>query len=195
MPEEQDRVSKGVEGEGLTRERPCMLVSACLLGVRCRYDGRDSEAPALVGRVHDFMPLAVCPEQLGGLSTPRPPATIQGGDGRDVLEGNARLWNERGEDVTALFLKGAQETLRLARICRARVALFKDRSPSCGLNTPYCERPGGGMGVTAALLQAEGIRIVEIRPDSAFPPQDLADDRELWGGGGAFLQKSMPPVS
>lgn len=154
--------------------RAPILVSACLLGIRCRYDGRDSRAPALVQRTVDFLPLAVCPEQLGGLPTPRPPATIHGGDGRDVLKGRARLWNEQGEDVTDLFLKGAQETLRIAKICRTRVALFKDRSPSCGLSTPYCERPGGGMGVTAALLHAEGIRVVEVRPDSVFPPLDLA---------------------
>jgi len=187
MPEEQDRASKDATGKDDTRERPCMLVSACLLGIRCRYDGRDSKAPALVGRAGDFIPIAVCPEQLGGLPTPRPPAIIQGGDGRDVLEGHARIWNERGEDVTALFLKGAQETLKLGRICRARVALFKDRSPSCGLNTPYCERPGGGMGVTAALLHAEGIRVVEVRPDQPFPHPDLADARELWGRGRLFL--------
>lgn len=164
--------------------RPRILVSACLLGIRCRYDGKDSKAPALVRHARDFLPLAVCPEQLGGLPTPRPPANIYGGDGRDVLNGTARLWNEQGEDVTALFLRGAQETLLLARMYRARLALFKDRSPSCGLHTLYCERPGGGMGVTAALLHAEGIRVVEMTPDSPFPPPDLADAWEGRGNGG-----------
>lgn len=174
-------------GKRHAQRRPCILVSACLLGLRCRYDGGDSRSPALVRRVADFLPVAVCPEQLGGLPTPRPPANIYGGDGRDVLEGRARLWNDRGEDVTPLFLKGAQETLRLARMCGVQVALFKDRSPSCGLHTLYCERAGGGMGVTAALLHAEGIRVVEMTPDSPFPPPDLADAWKGSGNGGTVF--------
>jgi len=135
----------------------------------------------------------VCPEQLGGLSTPRPPATIFGGDGRDVLSGRARLRNDRDEDVTEAFLRGAREALGIARACGAAVALLKDQSPSCGCITRYCDRPGGGMGVTAALLDAEGIRVLEIQPGGVFPPPGLEIDHGRLvpeAVHGAFIKKT-----
>ncbi len=151
------------------------LVSACLLGVRCRYDGSAKGSPALIRVASRAWLVPVCPEQLGGLSTPRPPALIRGGDGRDVLRGRARLENDLGEDVTEAFLRGAREALRIARACGAETALLKARSPSCGSSTRYCDRPGGGMGVTAALLKAEGIRIFDMEPGDPFPPRGLED--------------------
>lgn len=154
-------------------EAPRLLISACLLGVCCRYDGVSTGAEGLLIKIPRRLVVAACPEQLGGLPTPRPPATIQGGDGRDVLDGRARLKNDQGEDVTEAFVRGAHEALRLARLCGAGVALLKDKSPSCGTLTPYCTKDGGGMGVTAALLEKEGLRVFEIRPDAPFPPPGL----------------------
>jgi len=111
-----------------------------------------------------FIP--VCPEQLGGLPTPRALSNIVKGDGKTVLAGGAQVTNSLGEDVTAAFIKGARETLKLARITGAKKAILKDKSPSCGLNTPYCETDTGyGLGVTAALLLSAGIEIIEINPD------------------------------
>lgn len=147
-----------------------MLVSACLLGVRCRYDGRGKASSAVLRLARRICVVPVCPEQLGGLSTPRPPAVIQGRDGRDVLSGDARVVSEPGEDVTEAFVRGAREALRLAAACGACLALFKDRSPSCGLMTPYCGRSGGGMGVAAALLCSEGMQVLEFRPGDELPP-------------------------
>lgn len=93
-----------------------------------------------------------------------------GGHGPDVLVGKARCINRAGRDVTEQFLKGAHETLRLARLTGAKVFIGKDRSPSCGLKTPYCEAPGGlGTGVTASLLLREGISVIEIGPEDPFP--------------------------
>ena len=133
--------------------------------------------PALIRSACGTCMVPVCPEQLGGLSTPRPPATISGGDGRDVLSGRALLRNDRGEDVTEAFLRGAREALSIARACGVKMALLKDQSPSCGCLTRYCDRPGGGMGVTAALLEAEGFHLFEIQPGGAFPPPGLEIDR------------------
>jgi uncharacterized protein YbbK (DUF523 family) len=111
-----------------------------------------------------FIP--ICPEQLGGLSTPRAPSSIVKGDGKQVLSGHARVINSLGKDVTRAFIKGARESLKLARLTGATKAFLKNKSPSCGLNTPYCETDTGyGLGVTAALLLSAGIEIIEINPE------------------------------
>ena len=144
-----------------------VLISSCLLGIACRYDSGHSRVEELVAKAHDLHLIPVCPEQLGGLPTPRDPVTIVNGDGRAVLAGQGRVINSSGRDVTAAFLKGARETLRLAEITGATTALVKSRSPSCGLATPYCETDTGyGIGVTAALLASSGIRVIEIDPEN-----------------------------
>ena len=147
-----------------------VLVSACLLGICCRYNGAHSLCPALV----DFLPgihgVPVCPEQLGGLPTPRPAANIIGGDGKDVLNGQARLLNRSNQDVTGAFLKGAEETYKIAQITGANLFITKKKSPSCGLTTPYCDKPEkNGMGVTAAFLLEKGLAIWELDQDDPFP--------------------------
>lgn len=112
------------------KKEPPVLVSSCLLGINCRYDGRHALCPGLadfVGR-HPFIPF--CPEQLGGLPTPRPPALIRGGDGENLLEGAARVVDIEGNDVSDAFERGAQQALRLARLGGVRLAIMKDRSPS-----------------------------------------------------------------
>jgi uncharacterized protein YbbK (DUF523 family) len=140
-----------------------VLVSSCLLGVECRYDGSHSLTEEIAGKARKMHMIPICPEQLGGLSTPRPPASIVNGDGEDVLCGRAQVLNNRGEDVTGAFLKGAREALALAKLTGAHKAFLKGKSPSCGLRTPYCETTTGfGIGVTAALLLREGIEVVEI---------------------------------
>jgi len=147
-----------------------VLISACLLGVRCRYDGNHSLCKALLDFLPRICPVPVCPEQLGGLETPREAVNIIGGHGPDVLAGKAKCINAAGRDVTAEFLRGAREVLRLALVTGARVFIGKDKSPSCGYETPYCEGPGGrGMGVTINLLEKQGISVMELGPQSPFP--------------------------
>lgn len=147
------------------------MISACLLGIRCRYDGRSRGSPGIIRFASSANIIPFCPEQLGGLPTPRPPVKIVGGDGYDVLSGHGRVINAEGTDVTGAFIKGAEESLNLARLSGARTALLKDKSPSCGLRTPYCDKTTGfGAGVTTALLDRSGIRIMEIRPEAEFPP-------------------------
>ncbi len=141
-----------------------ILVSACLLGINCRYDGRSSicELPVLKEKALCVVP--VCPEQLGGLPTPRAPSSIIGGNGFDVLDGNAKVTSLDKNDVTANFLNGAFETLKIARKLGIDTCYLKDKSPSCGVNL-ISEVTGEsiGPGVTAALLMREKFNVIEIR--------------------------------
>jgi uncharacterized protein YbbK (DUF523 family) len=140
-----------------------ILVSACLLGINCRYDGKTVCKPELIARLRHGDLIPVCPEQLGGLATPRPPAEIQGGNGQEVLTGKARVINTRGEDVTPAFIRGAYEVLKIARLAGAEKCFFKGNSPSCGHGQIYDgsfqHRLRPGDGVTAALLKEHGFLV------------------------------------
>lgn len=107
--------------------------------------------------------MPVCPEQLGGLSTPRPRSHLTGGDGRAVRNGRACVANEQGKDVTGAFLRGADECVRLAGLLGARRALLKQRSPSCGYGVVKVDgEETAGAGVAAAALEAAGLEIVPV---------------------------------
>ncbi|SHJ61601.1 DUF523 domain-containing protein [Tepidibacter formicigenes] len=140
-----------------------ILVSACLLGINCKYNGENNENKELINYLKDKEFVPVCPEQLGGLSTPRIPAEIVGGDGVDVLNKKAKVINKNGEDVTEEFLKGAYETLKIVKMFNCKEAILKLRSPSCGTNQVYNGTFTGelkdGLGVTAALFKKEGINL------------------------------------
>ncbi|AXM97122.1 DUF523 domain-containing protein [Pseudomonas plecoglossicida] len=145
-------------------ELPKVLVSACLLGQPVRYDGRASGYPDLLQRWQaEGRVVALCPEVAGGLPTPRPPAEIPGGQGADVLDGDAQVLTVAGEDVSAAFLAGAQQALALVRRHGIRVAVLKAGSPSCGNRLVYDGTFTGvkvaGEGVTVALLRREGVRV------------------------------------
>jgi uncharacterized protein YbbK (DUF523 family) len=128
-----------------------VAVSACLLGVACRYDGGHALDAELTRRLAGVEVLPVCPEMMGGLPAPRPAVKIKGGDGGDVLDGRARIVTDGGEDRTASLVRGAEETLRLARARGASVFIGKARSPSCG---------SAADGVTAALLRRNEFEII-----------------------------------
>jgi len=131
-----------------------ILVSACLLGMDCRYNGSGylMEELNLLKETHTLIP--VCPEIYGGLQTPREPAEIL----------NNRVINKKGQDVTHEFQKGALETIKLARFYHCTHAILKERSPSCGYGKIYDGTFTGtlinGNGVTAELLTKEGIHIL-----------------------------------
>ncbi len=133
---------------------PIYLVSACLMGLKTRYDGQVFTSESCGIAIADGIWLPVCPEQLGGLATPRIAADLVGGDGADVLAGKARVITRSGEDVTKNFIVGARQVLEIARKQNITQIFFKAGSPSCGL-TPK-------IGVTAALLQTEGYTVVEM---------------------------------
>ncbi len=142
------------------------MVSACLLGIKCAWDGRDRyRNKKVIELLRKEILIPVCPEQLGGLATPRTPAEIVGGDGDDVLDGRARVVDESGRDVTEAFLRGARETVALCRILGIDEVLLKSRSPSCGVDQVYHGTElVEGDGVTAAFLRREGIRTIR-HPD------------------------------
>jgi len=139
-------------------------ISACLLGLACRYDG--AQLPSCrTFKASDSKLIPLCPEQLGGLSTPRPKAQITGGDGYDVLDGKARVVTECSSDVTAQFIRGAEETLRLCRKLGIEEVILKSKSPSCGVGKIYHgETLVDGDGVTTALLRRNGLRVIR-HPD------------------------------
>lgn len=143
-----------------------ILVSACLMGRKVRYDGgAKTSSDAQLAAWRDEGRLVVfCPEVEGGLPTPRPAAEIEGGVGGDaVLSGAARVLATDGGDVTAEFLSGAQAALAFAQSFGVRLAVLKEGSPSCGSLTIYDGTFRGrrtpGHGVTAALLELHGIKV------------------------------------
>ncbi len=109
--------------------------------------------------------IPVCPEVAGGLPVPRPPAEIQGGDGKDVVDGTGQMIDINGKDVTHAFLTGAREALRLAEENGVEFAILKARSPSCGSKMTYDGSFSGklktGQGVTAALIESIGIQVFD----------------------------------
>ena len=143
-----------------------ILVSACLLGERVRYDGGDKRcnSPILQGWVQEGRVISVCPEVLGGLPVPRTPAEIAGGaGGKEVLRGTARVMDATGRDVTAEFRQGAEQAVNLAAAGRIRMAVLKEGSPSCGTGYIYDGSFTGTKvahpGVAAARLQEAGVRV------------------------------------
>ena len=140
------------------------LVSACLLGICTRYDSGSCPICQLIQLAAQGLAVPFCPEVAGGLPVPRPPAEIVGGDGQAVLDGQARVLTIAGEDVTEAFLAGARQALKAAQRLGIRQAVLKDDSPSCGCSRIYDGTFSGcmvsGQGVTAALLQRNGITVL-----------------------------------
>lgn len=106
-----------------------VAVSTCLLGVHCRYDGGTGRDDALIERLKDSCVIPICPEMLGGLTTPRPATHFEGGDGRAVLDGRARLVSDKGEDVTEAFLLGARLSLHICTLLDIRRAVLQGQEP------------------------------------------------------------------
>lgn len=136
------------------KKSPLFLVSSCLVGLATRYDGQAKRSAECWKFLQGKIWLPVCPEQLGGLATPRAAADIVGGNGEDVLDGTARVVTQGGIDVSAQFIAGAMQVLALARQHDVCGVCLKARSPSCAVH--------GKQGVTAALLLRHGFNIYEF---------------------------------
>ena len=153
-----------------------LLVSACLLGVNCSYNQKNHLTPMLWKHIEGKPVIMFCPEQAGGLTTPRLPSEIAGGCGQDVWSGKARVINSNGQDMTSAFLHGAKQCLRLSIKLNVRQAIFKSNSPSCGVNTIYdgffnkSLKPGDG--VCTALLRAHGVEVMSEK--------DLMQGGTIW---------------
>ena len=145
-----------------------IIVSACLLGCECRYKGDHCCCEELLSLQSEHTLIGACPEQLGGLPTPRVPSERVGD----------RVISREGKDVTAQYRKGAEELLRLAKLAGAKVAVLKAKSPACGKGRIYDGSFTGGMtdgnGVAAALLMENGIAV--------FHEEELPALREYLAG-------------
>lgn len=140
-----------------------VLVSACLLGRECRYDGSTNRDRALERELEERGMRAVpfCPEEHGGLGTPRPAAWIERESAAAVLDGRDRMVTDAGVDVTAQFLKGARGALETCKVHGIRLAFLKERSPSCGVcQTHVANMLGPGPGLTTELLRRDGIEVL-----------------------------------
>ncbi len=140
-----------------------VIVSACLVGISCRYDGSDKKNEQLIDDLKDAVIIPICPEQMGGLSTPRDSSEIDIGDGNNVISDNSRVVTKMGKDLTGNFLHGAGEVLRVTRIGNVKRAYLKERSPSCGVKTIMKNgKEMKGMGVLTALFMMEDIEVFGV---------------------------------
>lgn len=131
-----------------------IVVSACLTGENCKYDGTNNKNQKVLEFLKDKEYVAVCPEMLGGLSCPRVPSEIRDG----------RVFNKEGVDVTEKFTSGAQQALKIAAENKCSMAIFKESSPSCGVNTVYngefTNTKIKGAGICAGLFKKKGIKVI-----------------------------------
>jgi uncharacterized protein YbbK (DUF523 family) len=141
-----------------------ILVSSCLAGLEVRYNGTHSLDHKISKLIEEHKAIPVCPELLGGFLTPREPAEILGGNGEDVLDGKARVFEKSCRDVTELYIKGAYTTLKMAKEVNANIVVLKEYSPSCGssmiYNGEFKSKGIVGNGVTTALLKRNGLQVI-----------------------------------
>jgi len=139
------------------------LISSCLCGVNCKYSGSNNLNEDCLKLLQEGKAILVCPEQLGGLSTPRTPAEIKG-TANGVLYRSDKVITKDGIDVTKEFIKGAMETLHIAKLSNVKTAILKEGSPSCGVNYIYDGSFTGkkisGKGITATILNDNEINVI-----------------------------------
>ncbi|SEK45297.1 Uncharacterized conserved protein YbbK, DUF523 family [Paenibacillus sp. cl141a] len=152
-----------------------IVVSSCLAGMKVRYNATDSMDTNIQLLVEAKKAVTVCPELLGGFTIPREPAEIVGGNGDDVLEGNARVVELSGKDVTEMYIQGAYQALRMAQDLGALLIVLKEGSPSCGsamiYNGEFDNVKQAGYGVTTALLRREGYTVISEHELSVYAAQ------------------------
>lgn len=144
--------------------KPEILISSCLIGCPVRYNGTSSEVEGLAKLVEQGKAIDMCPELAGGFSTPREPAEIESGKtAKEVLDGTAKVLDKNGKDVTAEFVNGAKELLKVCKEKGIRIAILKEGSPSCGSGKTYDGTFSGqkilGRGITAELLSQNEITV------------------------------------
>ena len=141
-----------------------ILISPCLIGIRTRWDESCDEIEELINLVKSGQAVFMCPEQIGGLPTPREPAEIESGyTAKDVLQGDAKVLSITGKDFTEQFVTGAQRILKFCQEMGIEIAILKADSPSCGSKRTYdgsfTDIKIPGKGITAELLAQNGIKV------------------------------------
>ncbi|MDS0527487.1 DUF523 domain-containing protein [Clostridium sp. SHJSY1] len=141
------------------------LISACLCGVNCKYNGENNLNKDCLKLLEEDQAILICPEQLGGLTTPRKPAEIIDGTAKDIIDRDiGKVITKEGKDVTESFIRGAKETINIAKLSGTIAAILKEGSPSCGCNYIYDGSFSGnkieGEGITAYMLKEAGIEVI-----------------------------------
>ena len=130
------------------------LCSACLLGIECAWNGKSKYNEKIAELAKTEILIPICPEQLGGLTTPRDPAEIKG----------EKIFTKKGQEVTEQFIKGAEETLRIAKLLNCKEAILKQKSPSCGCGIihdgTFSKTLVDGDGITTKILKLNGIKVI-----------------------------------
>ena len=142
-----------------------ILISACLMGVHCRYDGKCQDIPVFAEKLPQLMErynlIPVCPEVFGGMTTPRLPSEIVNSKGQEKM----KVVNKAGEDVSEHFERGAREALHMAKLYNCKYAILKQRSPSCGSGFVYdgtfSKSLVKGDGVASAMLKRAGVEVLD----------------------------------
>ncbi len=149
----------------MIKYRQMIIVSACLAGMNTRYDGTNCGHPEIIELVASGKAIPLCPEQLGGLPTPRSAISFVNGDGNELIKGaiGVRAIGADGVDYSKNLINGAMETLRIAKMFNIKKAILKEGSPSCGVFKVWVNnRKVEGCGVTTAILKANGIEVAQI---------------------------------
>jgi uncharacterized protein YbbK (DUF523 family) len=144
-----------------TEFREPVLVSACLLGIDCRYDGGNSHRKEVVEVLSGKTPIPFCPELFAGLGVPREMCEITSGDGEDVLNNKSSILSSSGREVTQSVINGSLAGLKICILAGVKRAILKEKSPSCGVKTILNGgKPKNGSGVFAALLKRNNIEVI-----------------------------------
>lgn len=159
-----------------------IIVSACLLGSNCKYNGGNNYNEELVEFLRGKEIIEICPESMGGLETPRVPSEIENGKtAEDVLNGEGLVISKLGVDVTAEFVLGAMKSLEIAKENNIELAILKESSPSCGSRFVYDGNFEGtkieGRGLTAELFTQYGIRVVS---EESIDISTFTNDTTMW---------------
>lgn len=142
-----------------------IMVSACLLGIKCTYNCEIRKNDEVIKLAKRKILIPFCPEQLGGMSTPRIGMSIVEGSGEAVLDYETKVMNEEYDDITSHFLMGAEESMKYATLFNVKIAIMRDKSPSCGVYQIYNRKIGeekylvNGRGVSTAQLIRYGLKI------------------------------------
>ena len=150
-----------------------ILVSACLIGIDCNYKGENNLESWVLDLCNKYSVIPVCPEQLGGLTTPRLPSELKQGDG-ELIWGKKEgcVINSKAEEITTQFIFGAKQIMKITRTFDIKYAIMKDKSPSCGVFNIFDGSFSGklieGMGVTSAGLYYEGLKIFSEKQKEEF---------------------------
>ncbi len=150
------------------------IVSACLLGQRCRYNGEDKRHPGVIRFLRGKKYLALCPERLAGWGSPRLSVQFRGGGAAEVVEGKARIEDERGMDRTESLMEGVSMALEQVQTLKAREAILKEKSPSCGVRRVYRDgKLGPGEGLFTHGLRKKGVRVKSEESFAAKGSEEL----------------------